>query len=166
MSINLSKLFFNNLCLFCNKKVDKIEFYKNQIASKQHQIDLIYENLMGFFSVRDYNSAIYVIVWLDNKIKQFHVNILLSKENSEILTLFKFFLSCIEYNMNKCTRIRIDNNIEYLNEDFIKFTFERDIRFEFIIAKNFQINNNVKRFNQILMRKINIFFKNNNLVFK
>ena len=94
------------------------------------------------------------------------MNTLLSKKNLEILTLFKFFLNRIEHDMNKCIRIRIDNNIKYLNENFMKFTFEQNIRFEFIIAENFQINDGVERFNQTLMRKINIFLKNNGFVFK
>ena len=62
MSIDLLKSFFNDFCFFCDKKIDKIKFYKNQIASKQHQIDLIYKNLMNFFFVHNYNDAIYVIV--------------------------------------------------------------------------------------------------------
>ena len=68
--------------------------------------------------------------------------------------------------MNKYTRIRIDNDIEYLNKNFKKFINKRNIRIEFIIAENFQINNCVERFNQIFMRKINIFFKNNDIAIK
>ena len=68
--------------------------------------------------------------------------------------------------MNKCTRIRINNNLEYLNENFIKFIIERKIQIEFITIENFQINDCVKRFNQTFIRKVNIFFKNNNIVIK
>ena len=48
----------------------------------------------------------------------------------------------------------------------MKYIIEQDIRFEFIIVDNLQINNCVERFNQTFMRKINIFFKNNNFVVK
>ena len=68
--------------------------------------------------------------------------------------------------MNKYIQIRINNDFEYFNENFIKFIIERKIRIEFITVENFQINNCVERFNQIFMRKINIFFKNNDIVIK
>ena len=136
MSIDLSKFFFNDFCLSCDRKIDKIEFHKNYIALKRHQIDLIYNNLMRSFFVRDYNNAIYIIVWINNKIKISYVNTLLNKKKFEVLTSFKSFFNRIEHNMNKCTRIRIDNEIEYFNEDFMKYITERDIRFEFIIVDN------------------------------
>ena len=91
---------------------------------------------------------------------------MLNKKNFEILTLFKFFLNCIEYNMNKYIQIRINNNKKYFNKNFMKYIAERNIRFKSITIENFQINDCVKCFNQIIMRKINIFFKNNNIVFK
>ena len=92
---------------------------------------------MSLFFVRDYNDAIWIVVWFDDKIKQLHVNILLNKEGPEVLTSFKFFLSRIEHGMNKCIRIRIDNNKEYFNENFMKYIVERDIRFESITVRNF-----------------------------
>ena len=94
------------------------------------------------------------------------MNIFLNKKKFEILTLFKLFFNCIEHNMNKYIRICINNKIEYFNENFIKYIIKRNIRFEFIIVDNSQINNYVECFNQIFMRKINIFFKNNNFVVK
>ena len=75
------------------------------------------------------------------------MNTLLSKKNSEVLTLFKFFFKRIEYNMNKYIQIRINNDIEYFNENFMNYIAKRNIRFELIIVKNFQINDNIERFN-------------------
>ena len=72
----------------------------------------------------------------------------------------------IEYNINKYTRIRINNDFEYFNESFMKFIIEREIRIKFITVENFQINDCVERFNQIFIRKTNTFFKNNNIVVK
>ena len=94
------------------------------------------------------------------------MNTLLSKEGSEVLASFKFFFNRIEHGMNKCTRIRIDNDTEYLNEGFMEYITERGIRLESIIVGNSQMNGCVERFNQTLMRKVNIFFKDNNLVVK
>ena len=51
--------------------------------------------------------------------------------------LFKFFLNCIEYNMNKYIRIRIDNNKKYFNKNFMKYIVERNIRFKLIIIESF-----------------------------
>ena len=94
------------------------------------------------------------------------MDILLSKESFEVLALFKSFLGRIEHGINRCTRIRIDNGIEYLNEDFMDYIAERGIRLESITAGNFQMNDSVERFNQTLMRKVNIFLKNNDIVVK
>ena len=79
---------------------------------------------------------------------------------------FKFFFNRIEHEKNKYIRIRIDNDIEYFNEIFMNYIVERNIRLKFIIVENSQMNDCVERFNQIIMRKINIFFKNNVIVFK
>ena len=166
VSIDLSKSFFSDSCLSCDKRAGKIESHKNYIVSKRHQADLIHKDLMNSFSVRGYNDATWIAAWLDDKIKQFHVNTLLSKKGSEVLTSFKFFLGRIEHNMNRYTRIRIDNGKKYLNEGFMEYIAERDIRFEPTTAGNSQINGCVERFNQIIMRKVNTFLKDNDIVFK
>ena len=62
MGIDLSKFSFSDSCFFCGRRAGKIEFYKDHIASGRHQADLIYEDLMSSFSVRDYNGATYVAV--------------------------------------------------------------------------------------------------------
>ena len=68
--------------------------------------------------------------------------------------------------MNRCTRIRIDNGIEYLNESFMDYIAERGIRLEPITAGNPQMNGSAERLNQILMRKANIFLKDNDIAVK
>ena len=72
----------------------------------------------------------------------------------------------MKYNENKYTRIRFNNNKKYFNENFIDYIIERNIRFELIIANNSQINNLIECLNQTIIRKINIFLKNNNIVIK
>ena len=62
---------------------------------------------------------------------------MLNKKNLEILRLFKFFFNRIKYSINKCIRIRINNDFEYFNENFKKFINKRNIRIEFIIVENF-----------------------------
>ena len=75
------------------------------------------------------------------------------------MKIFKIFLDIIKHDLNRCIRIRINNDFEFMNDKFVIFRNERDIRIQFFIAKNFQINDCVERFNQNLMRKINIFQK-------
>ena len=65
------------------------------------------------------------------------MNTLLNKKKFEIFSLFKFFFDCIEHNINKYIRIRINNNKKYFNKNFIKYIAERNIQFKLIIAKNF-----------------------------
>ena len=166
VGIDLSKLFFSDFCFLCDRGAGKIEFHKDYIASGRHQADLIHGDLMGLFSVRGYNGAVWVAAWFDDKIKQSHVDILLSKEGFGVLTSFKSFLGRIEHGMNRCTRIRIDNGKEYLNEGFMEYIAERGIRFEPITVGNSQMNGCAERFNQIIMRKANIFLKDNDIVLK
>ena len=98
---------------------------------------------------------------MNNKIKIFHVDILFNKKNFEILISFKKILNRIKHDMNKCIKIRMNNEREYFNNDFIIYINEKNIRLKFIIVKNSQINDCVERLNQTFMRKTNIFFKNN-----
>ena len=65
------------------------------------------------------------------------MNTLLNKKDFKILTLFKIFFNRIEHDINKYTRIYINNDIEYFNKNFMKYIVERDIRFKFIIVENF-----------------------------
>ena len=83
-----------------------------------------------------------------------------------MLISFKNFLKRIKHNMNKCIKIRINNEREYFNNNFINYINERNIRLKFIIVENLQINEIVEHLNQTFMRKTNIFFKNNDLHFK
>ena len=103
---------------------------------------------------------------MNDKIKIFHVDILLNKKKIEILISFKKFLNRIKHNMNKCIKIRINNEREYFNNNFINYIKEKNIRLKFIIVENSQMNKIVERLNQTFMRKTNIFFKNNDLYFK
>ena len=77
-----------------------------------------------------------MIVWMNDKIKIFHVNILFNKKNFEMLTSFKNFLKRIKHDINKYIKIRINNKREYFNDDFIDYINERNIRFKFTIVEN------------------------------
>ena len=82
------------------------------------------------------------------------------------MKIFKIFLDIIKHDFNRCIRIRIDNDFEFINDKFAIFRNERDIRIQFFSAKNFQMNDYVERFNQNFMRKINIFQKKFELTLK
>ena len=166
VGIDLSKPPPGDPCLPCGRGAGKTEPHKDHIAPGRDQADLIHGDLMGPFPVRGYNGAAYIAVWLDDKTKISHVDTLLSKEGSGVLASFKSFLGFIEHGMNKCTRIRIDNGTEYLNEGFMEFTDERGIRIEPTTAGNPQMNGGAERLNQNLMRKANTFLKDNELAVK
>ena len=53
-----------------------------------------------------------------------------------MLISFKDFLKCIKHNMNKCIKIRINNERQYFNNDFINYINKRNIRFKFTIVEN------------------------------
>ena len=94
------------------------------------------------------------------------MNIFYFKEILDMLLFFKTFLDIIQYGLNRYIRIRIDNNFEFIKNAFAIFCNKQNIRTEFIIVNNFQINDCAKRFNQTLMRKINTFYKNSKLLLK
>ena len=49
--------------------------------------------------------------------------------------------------MNKCIKIRMNNEREYFNNDFINYINEKNIRLKFIIVENSQMNEIVERLN-------------------
>ena len=163
--IDFFKSSSSNSCIFCEKVSDKTEFHRKSIKSKRHVDDLIHDDLMNFFS-RKQNDVYWVVIWIDDFIQMSHVNILYDKTFFEVLASFKKFLSIIEHDHCRCTRLRIDNDDEFFENVFAIYRKKRDIRIELFIADNFQMNECVERFNQILMRKINTFLKNFELLIK
>ena len=103
---------------------------------------------------------------MNNKIQISHVNIFYIKSIFEMLKLFKKNFDIIQHEFNRCIRIRINNDFKFMNNVFVIFRNKQNIRVEFIIVNNFQMNSCAKRFNRILIRKINIFLKNFKLSLK
>ena len=64
------------------------------------------------------------------------------------LIRLNFFSDKIEHDYNKCIRIRINNDEKYIDKYFETYCLKRNIRREFIIVENSQINNYTKRLNQ------------------
>ena len=60
----------------------------------------------------------------------------------------------------------MNNDEKYINENFETYCLKRNIRREFIIVENFQINDCAKRLNQIFIRKINFILKDSNIDIK
>ena len=58
---------------------------------------------------------------MNDKIKIFHVDTLFNKKNFEVLISFKFFLNRIKHDINKYIKIRMNNEREYFNNDFINY---------------------------------------------
>ena len=133
--------------------------------------NLIVKSKISFITILwiffiDYNKIRWIICWLNNKIQMSYMTIFYFKKTFEIIKFFKFFFNIIKHDFNRCIRIRIDNNFEFINDKFVIFRNKRYIRIQFFIVKNFQMNNCVERFNQNFMRKINIFQKNFELTLK
>ena len=73
---------------------------------------------------------------MNNKIKNFHVDILFNKKNFEMLISFKKILKRIKHDMNKYIKIRINNEREYFINNFINYINKKNIRLKFIIVEN------------------------------
>ena len=163
--IDFFKSSSSNSCIFCEKINDKTEFHRKSIKSKRHVDDFIHDDLMNFFSKKQ-NDVYWIVIWIDDFIQMFHVNILYDKTFFEIFVFFKKFLNIIEHDHCRCIRLRIDNDDEFFENVFAIYREKRDIRIEFFIVDNFQMNECVERFNQIFMRKISTFLKNFELFIK
>ena len=94
------------------------------------------------------------------------MKIFVNKQKIKIFNFFKKNFDKIEYEYNKDIRIRINNDEKYINKNFKTYCLKRNIRREFIIVENSQINDCAKRLNQILIRKINFMLKNSNINIK
>ena len=75
------------------------------------------------------------------------MKILVNKQKIKIFDFFKNFFDKIEHEYNKYIRIRMNNNEKYNYENFETYYLKRNIRREFIIVENFQINDYTKRLN-------------------
>ena len=63
------------------------------------------------------------------------------------MILFKKILNRIKHDINKYIKIRMNNEREYFNNNFINYINEKNIRLKFIIVENSQINEIVERLN-------------------
>ena len=152
-------------CILCERINDKTKFHRKSIKSERHADDLIHDDLMNLFS-REQNDVYWVVIWIDDFIQMFHVNILYDKTFSEVLISFKKFLNIIEHDHFRCTRLRIDNDNEFFEAVFTIYREKRDIIVKLSIVENSQMNECVERLNQTIMRKISTFLKNSELFIK
>ena len=164
-SIDLSKSPSTDSCIFCGKIAGKTEPHKSHIQSGRWAENLIHGDLMRPFPV-GCNKARWTVCWLNNKTQISHVNTFYSKKASGVLLFFKIFFGIIQHDLNRCIRIRIDNDFEFMRDAFITFRNKQSIRTKLITAGNSQINGCAKRFNQTFMRKTSIFHKDSRLSLK
>ena len=129
----------------------------------RHFDDFIHDDLMKFFFC-EYNEFYYFVVWICDKIKNFQMIVLIIKNKTCLF--FNFFFNHIEHERNKCIRFRIDNDDEFMKNEFKNWREFREIRIEFFIVDNFQMNDCIERLNQTLMRKVNVMLKNFELSLK
>ena len=164
-NIDLFKSPSTDSCISCDKTAGKTEPHKSHIQPKRWAENLIHGDLMKPFLV-DYNKARWTICWLNNKTQISHVDTFYSKEAPGVLSSFKTFLDIIQHGLNRCTRIRIDNDLEFMRNAFATFRNKQNICTELITADNSQMNDCAKRFNQTLIRKTSTFHKNSELSLK
>ena len=163
--IDFFKSLSSNSCIFCERINDKTKSHRKSIKSERHVDDLIHDDLMNLFS-KEQNDVYWIVIWINDFTQMSHMNILYDKTSFEVLTSFKKFLNIIEHDYFRCTRLRIDNNDEFFENVFTVYREKRDIIMKLFIVENFQMNECVERFNQIIMRKINTFLKNSKLLIK
>ena len=163
--IDLSKPPPNDPCIPCGRAAGKTEPHKTPIEPGRWAGDLIHGDLMGPFPI-GYNKARWIVCWLDDKTQMSYVATLYSKEASGVMETFKTFLGIIEHGLNRCTRIRIDNGLEFMDGKFAAFRNERGIRTQPSTAGNPQMNGCAERLNQNLMRKASTFQKDSGLELK
>ena len=163
--IDLSKPPPDDPCIPCGRAAGKTEPHKTPIKPGRWAGDLIHGDLMGPFP-SGYNKARWTVCWLDDKTQLSYVQTLYSKETEGVLASFKTFLGIIEHGHNRCTRVRIDNGLEFMGGVFADFRNERGIRTEPSTAGNPQMNGCAERLNQTLMRKASTFHKDSQLPLK
>ena len=83
-----------------------------------------------------------------------------------MFVFFKVFLNRNEHEVNKCTRIRVDNYDKYFENALKVWRENWDIKMKFFILDNSQMNECVERLNETLLRKTNIMLKDANLNLK
>ena len=101
------------------------------------------------------------MIFKDDFIYYFEIYYIRYKNEIFIIFLrFKIYLKSRDY---RIYYIRFNNENEYINKVFFKCFAQMNIKEKLIIINNFEINEIVERFNQILINKIYLILLNFNL---
>ena len=137
-SISIFLNFLFQICIFfVKKKTIKRNFTKRQF----NQIVIQTISFTKIWWIFFLSIIITLVIWFVDYTTKFN------NRTWKFLSTNKKVFDKIEHEYNKCTRIRMKNNEKYINKNFETYYLKRNIRREFIIVENFQINDYTKRLN-------------------
>ena len=142
-------------------KRQKVAFHNKFITLNILSSEFIYNDLIKPLTLIDFNDYKYFIMFKDDFIYYFEIYYIRHKNKTFIMFLhFKIYLKSHDY---RIYRIHLNNENEYIINVFLKYLAQSNIKQKFIIINNFEMNEIVERFNQILINKIHFILLNFNL---
>ena len=130
----------------------KIFFYNLFITLDILSSEFIYNDFIKSLIFINFNDYKYFITFKNDFIYYFKIYYIHYKSEIFIIFLrFKIYLKSRDY---RIYYIRFNNENEYINKVFFKCFAQMNIKEKLIIINNFEINEIVERFNQILINKM------------
>lgn len=139
--INLSQPPLSNIYILYTRSTLQLETHVDLPLADQGGLDSVHSDVIGQFPPTS-NEIGYVVIFLDDDIKESKVNFLQRK--SEVFHIFQFYLAWNERGDLQNHRFCIDGKEEYESNEWTTFKKERDILWESIIPKNLQQNSSAK----------------------
>ena len=138
----------------------KIIFHNSLITLDILLNEFIYNDFIKSLIFINFNDYKYFITFKNDFIYYFKIYYIHYKSEIFIIFLrFKIYLKSRDY---RIYYIRFNNENEYINKVFFKCFAQMNIKEKLIIINNFEINEIVERFNQILINKIYLILLNFN----
>ena len=140
------------ICEYYIMRRQKTISYDSLIELETQSNEFIYSDLIESLSLTKFNNCRYFIIFKNNFIFYSKVYYIRHKSKTFVIFLrFKVFLESRDY---KIYRIRLDNEKEYMFKIFLNYLLQCEIRQKLTISENFEMNETIERFKQILLYKI------------
>ena len=135
--------------------------YDSLIELETQSNEFVYSDLVESLFSTKFNNCRYFVIFKNNFTSYSKVYYIRYKSETFVIFLrFKAFLKSRDY---KIYRIRLDNEKEYMFKIFLNYLLQCEIRQKLTISENFEINEAIERFKQILLYKMHFILLSSQL---
>ena len=149
------------ICEYYIIRRQKTVSYDSLTELETQSDEFVYNDLVeSLFSIK-FNNCRYFMIFKNNFI--FYSKVYYIRYKSETFVIFLRFKVFLESRSYKICRIRLDNEREYMFKIFLNYLLQCEIRQKLTISENFEINEAIERFKQILLYKMHFILLSSQL---